>query len=76
MKAFEFAVIGLAAVLIACLVVALQSAAFMLLWNWLAVDLFGAKTITFWQALGILALIEVLLYPFKRVVIADKNRRT
>ncbi len=76
MKALEFAVIGLAVVLTACLVIALQSAAFMLLWNWLAVDLFGAKTVTFWQALGILALLEVLLYPFKRVVIADKNRRT
>ena len=32
----------------------------MLLWNWLAPSLFGLRTITFWQALGLLALCRIL----------------
>jgi hypothetical protein len=32
----------------------------MLLWNWLAPALFGLRTITFWQALGLLALCRIL----------------
>ena len=31
-----------------------------LLWNWLAPDLFGWREITFWQALGLLALCRIL----------------
>ena len=31
-----------------------------LLWNWLAPGLFGLKTITFWQAWGLLALCRIL----------------
>jgi len=31
-----------------------------LLWNWLAPALFGWKQITFWQALGLLALCRIL----------------
>ena len=31
-----------------------------LLWNWLAPMLFGLKTITFWQAWGLLALCRIL----------------
>ena len=30
------------------------------LWNWLAPDLFGLREITFWQALGLLALCRIL----------------
>jgi len=30
------------------------------LWNWLAPAVFGARTITFWQALGILVLSKIL----------------
>ncbi len=30
------------------------------LWNWLAPELFGLRTITFWQALGLLALGRIL----------------
>ena len=30
------------------------------LWNWLAPELFGLRTITFWQALGLLALCRIL----------------
>jgi len=34
------------------------------LWNWLAPDLFGLRTITFWQALGLLALCRILFGGF------------
>jgi hypothetical protein len=36
----------------------------MLLWNWLAPALFGLKEVTFWQALGLLALCRILFGGF------------
>ena len=36
----------------------------MYLWNWLAPELFGLRTITFWQALGLLALCRILFGGF------------
>lgn len=36
----------------------------MLLWNWLAPELFGLRAITFWQALGLLALCRILFGGF------------
>jgi hypothetical protein len=36
----------------------------MLLWNWLAPTLFGLPQITFWQALGLLALCRILFGGF------------
>ncbi|HLG13502.1 MAG TPA: hypothetical protein VJH03_03110 [Blastocatellia bacterium] len=36
----------------------------MLLWNWLAPTLFGLPPITFWQALGLLALCRILFGGF------------
>ena len=35
------------------------------LWNWLGPALFGARTITFWQALGILILSKILFGGFR-----------
>lgn len=35
-----------------------------LLWNWLAPTLFGWRQITFWQALGLLALCRILFGGF------------
>ncbi|MEK6304400.1 MAG: hypothetical protein AABO41_27235 [Acidobacteriota bacterium] len=35
-----------------------------LLWNWLAPELFGLPQITFWQALGLLALCRILFGGF------------
>ena len=32
----------------------------MLLWNWLAPTLFGLRQVTFWQAIGLLALCRIL----------------
>ena len=34
------------------------------LWNWLAPALFGLRSITFWQALGLLALCRILFGGF------------
>ncbi|MFY9555772.1 MAG: hypothetical protein WAV20_01960 [Blastocatellia bacterium] len=34
------------------------------LWNWLAPELFGFRQITFWQALGLLALCRILFGGF------------
>ncbi len=36
----------------------------MLLWNWLAPALFGLRPITFWQAIGLLALCRILFGGF------------
>jgi hypothetical protein len=33
----------------------------MLLWNWLLPPLFGWRTLTFWQGLGLLALCRILI---------------
>jgi len=38
----------------------------MALWNWLLPSLFGWRVITFWQALGILALCRILFGGFGR----------
>jgi hypothetical protein len=49
-------------------IVAVTFFGFMLmsLWNWLAPAVFGARTITFWQALGILILSKILFSGFGR----------
>lgn len=44
--------------------VALGGEAVYLLWNWLLPPLFGLRPITFWQALGILALCRILFGGF------------
>ena len=36
----------------------------MALWNWLMPSLFGLRTITFWQGLGLLALCRILFGGF------------
>ena len=42
------------------LLVCLGGALVMLLWNWLLPPLFGWPVVTFWQALGLLALSRIL----------------
>ena len=37
----------------------------MLLWNWLLPTLFGWRAITFWQAIGVLALCRILFGGFR-----------
>src|SRR6266851_781456 len=43
---------------------AIGGGAVMLLWNWLAPTLFGLRLITFWQAIGLLALCRILFGGF------------
>jgi hypothetical protein len=46
--------------------VAALGLAAMLLWNWLVPSLFNGPVITFWQALGLLALSKILFFGFGR----------
>lgn len=46
------------------LFIALGGAVVKLLWNWLLPTLFGWPSITFWQALGLLALCRILVGGF------------
>ena len=48
------------AILGIALFIALGGAVVQLLWNWLLPPLFGWRLITFWQALGLLALCRIL----------------
>lgn len=49
-----FAVLGIAAV-------AVFGAFVMGLWNWLVPEVFGGRTLTFWQAIGLLVLSRLLV---------------
>jgi hypothetical protein len=53
-------IIGPAALLGIVLVTFIGGEAVRLLWNWLLPSLFGWREITFWQALGLLALCRIL----------------
>ncbi len=52
--------IGITVVIAIALYAILAALPVMLLWNWLAPDLFALKTISFWQALGLLVLCGAL----------------
>jgi predicted membrane chloride channel (bestrophin family) len=56
---------GLKVGIIAVFAVAVFSFAVMSLWNWLTPAVFGFHTITFWQALGLLALSKILFGGFR-----------
>jgi hypothetical protein len=45
--------------------IALGGGAVMLLWNWLLPTLFGLRSVTFWQAIGLLALCRILFGGFR-----------
>ena len=46
----------------------------MLLWNWLMPDIFGLKTISYWQAWGLLALCTILFKGFGSSASGNANR--
>jgi hypothetical protein len=52
---------GLKLVLFVVAAVIVLGAVVMGLWNWLMPDLFGGRTIGFWQAVGLLVLSKILL---------------
>jgi hypothetical protein len=54
------------AILAVLLFVALGGEIVRLLWNWLMPAIFGWREITFWQALGLLALCRILFGGFGR----------
>ncbi len=56
-RALKVLVFGLVAV-------TLFSAVVMMLWNWLMPAVFGLRAITFWQALGLLAISRILFGRF------------
>ena len=58
LRALRMGVIGITAVVVFGFVV-------MILWNWLAPVVFGARTISFGQALGILVLSKILFGGFR-----------
>jgi len=47
----------------------------MQLWNWLLPPLFGWRQVTFWQALGLLALCRILFGGFGRGFHPSSSRR-
>ena len=53
-----------AAILGMAIFTAIGGTVVMLLWNWLAPELFGLRLVTFWQALGLLALCRILFGGF------------
>jgi hypothetical protein len=53
-----------AAILGMAIFIAIGGEVVMLLWNWLAPALFGLRLITFWQAIGLLALCRILFGGF------------
>jgi hypothetical protein len=55
---------GPAAILGMVIFITIGGGIVMLLWNWLAPALFGLRLITFWQALGLLALCRILFGGF------------
>ena len=59
-RARMFLVIGPLAILGIALFIAIGSYLVMYLWNWLLPGLFGWRTITFWQAFGLLVLCRIL----------------
>ena len=59
--------------------IAIGGGVVMLLWNWLVPPIFGWRVITFWQAVGLLALCRILFGGFgmrgPRRRIADRCQR-
>ena len=45
------------------------------LWNWLAAELFGLRQVTFWQAIGLLALCRILFGGFGLSGGGNRNSR-
>jgi len=59
------------------LFIAIGGEVVMLLWNWLLPSLFGLRQLTFWQALGLLALCRILFggFGFQRSGRSNYRRR-
>ena len=62
----RFIAMGIAGVIAITLFIFLGGKVVQLLWNWLMPLLFGLREVTFWQAVGILALSRILFGGFGR----------
>jgi hypothetical protein len=64
-----FAILGLA-------FIALMGLVTMLLWNWLMPDIFGLKTLNYWQAWGVMILSWILFGGFRSNNSSSSSNRT
>ena len=62
----KWIILGPLALVMIVVFIAIGGGVVQLLWNWLAPALFGWRQITFWQALGLLALCRILFGRFGR----------
>ena len=48
----------------------------MLLWNWLMPEIFGLKTINYWQAAGLMALANLILPTGRSTINSNKSKES
>lgn len=74
---FSFIPVVIGGIIIACVTAFLFGLIVMLLWNWIMPDIFGLKTITYWQGWGLVLLAHILFKtfpgPHRNYNHADKN---
>jgi hypothetical protein len=63
-KAIRIIALGIGGILLAALFALLLGVVVQWLWNWLMPDIFGLKTISYWQAFGLLFLGRLLFGRF------------
>jgi hypothetical protein len=61
----EKIILGIGFALLALVFIALMGLVTMLLWNWLMPEIFGLKTLNYWQAWGIMILSWILFGGFR-----------
>jgi hypothetical protein len=74
-RKWRLAFIAPLAVLAIALFIAIGGELVLQLWNWLLPPLFGWSQITFWQAIGILALSRILFGGFGAHAVSGSNVR-
>jgi hypothetical protein len=67
--------IGIALLIGFLFFVAFGGAVVLLLWNWLVPDLLNLRRVTYWEALGLLALSRILFGGFSMKSDAPRQRR-
>jgi hypothetical protein len=61
MRRGRWKVVGVKVLVATVVALALFGLLTMTLWNWLAPELFGGRTLSFWQAIGVLVLARMLV---------------
>jgi hypothetical protein len=65
-KVAKYTGLGVLFVVVMTLVLGLVAWLTQYLWNWIVPDLFAGPVISFWQAVGLLVLSKILLWPIGR----------